>query len=191
MAREGSGVGRHVWGLALGVLCLSCLDLTWTFRVEENVDRTTVPKNTPLSDQTTTVILDQSLNIQGESEYQNEDFDYIEKLALVGLRCSITQDSPYPDFSFLKSLELYLEADLDGDSSPERVLVAYQSDPGAFQGTEIYLEPTGENIKDYVFAQGGYKILLEATGSPPSDDVIFDGVVTYDVTVGLWSLACR
>lgn len=177
--------------LAAATLCLSCLDLTWTFRVDEAVDATTVPAGTPLSSQEATIILDQQLNIQSESEYQEEEFDYIERIAVTGLTFRIATGSPSPDFSFLTSFELYLMADLDGDSTPERVLVAYQDDPAAFAGSEVTLVATGADIKDYVAAAGGYRITLEATGSPPSEDAIFEGVVAYEVEVGLWSLACR
>jgi len=51
--------------------------------------------------------------------------------------------------------------------------------------TALDLTMTGVDILPYVEAPGGYEVITEATGSPPPDDVYFEGTAVYKVSLGL------
>jgi hypothetical protein len=168
----------------------SCIDADWTFGVTEDLPAQSLPADTTLPYDSTTLVVDELMDVTQDSEYQEEDFDYVTALAVTGLVLEVSAGSPTPDFGDFRYASVSLQADIDGDGLDEVTEIAYQDDPAAFASSSVEFVTTGADILGYLEAPGGYHILVEVQGAddPYSElaaDLDFGGAVTYDVTVGL------
>jgi hypothetical protein len=94
------------------------------------------------------------------------------------------EDGEPDDFAFVDSVDLYIEALVDG--TPRRELVAFVSegDPQLAPGVaSVALMVTGVDLLEFADAEGGFDITIEASGVLPPDRVLFNARITYEVTV--------
>jgi hypothetical protein len=197
MRRDAGGVWAKAFaGLAAAALAAGCnFGFTWTFSVDEETPEISIEGDLTgglLSGMSESV----EMSVQHEPGFEEEEFDYIECVVLAGAVLEIAGSSTDPgsdpledgepdSFAFIEAIELYIEADIAG--VPRRELVAYLDPAKAGSpGDRLELETTGVNVVSFIEAPGGYVITTEATGSVPPDKVIFEGNVTYEVTVGLY-----
>ena len=181
-----------------GMTLLGCLGaISVIFNVDEPVPEQTVMGN-PLGGLLGDGDFDPvGMDVTIQQEYQQETFDFLRSLELTALSFSITADSTNPsidtledgqpdDFSFIDEIQVYIQADFGGGPQTELIAFLNSGDPQLDPGNStISLTTTGVNILDYMEAPGGYTIEVQATGTLPPDDVIFDGLATYKVTAGL------
>lgn len=196
---------RRFGSIAALLVCLfvgGCLgsddDLfSWSFSVDEQIGEQTIPTS-PTGGSLTLSLPAIALDLSQEPEYQNEAFDLITGVAVTGLSLSITPASTDPgvdpsedgvadDFSFIDSISLWVDATIDGTTTSVRVAYLDSGDPQLDPGNQtVQFQMTGVNLLDYVEAGGGYTLRIEVSGTVPPDDVSFDGLMTYEVTVGLF-----
>jgi hypothetical protein len=94
------------------------------------------------------------------------------------------EDGEPDGFAFVESVDIYIEAVVDG--TPRRELVAFisEGDPQLVLGAaSVALMVTGVDLLEFVDAEGGFDITIEAAGVLPPDRVIFNAHITYEVTV--------
>lgn len=137
-----------------------------------------------------------NLNIEEQEAYEAEDFDFVTKIRMKELSLSVTDSSDDPEidsfedgnednFDFIESMNLYIQASIDGEQRKEQIAFLSSSDSQiASETRQLTFSMTGLNILDYVEAAGGYTVLIEGSGNVPPDDVIFDGEVQYSVSIG-------
>lgn len=122
--------------------CEKVKELT-QFSIETNTEITipaTAGINFPIEFQTPDV------QTNSESTFENNDTrtDLIEEVRLDECNLSITSPST-GTFDFLKSVEIYIS----GDNLPE-VLIAEKQDIQNGNGSEMSLDTTGEDLKEYL-----------------------------------------
>lgn len=178
------------------LLASSCLEwLRWTFDVEEPFGERTIQGDYTggLLSETQTILLD----VQHEQAFQEQDFEKVYSVVVTELSFWITANSESPsldviedgdpdDFSFIKSVSIHVKAVIDGVDKKELVAHLEEGDAQLAPGGRVLdFNVTGTNVSRFILAEGGYSISIEATGSVPPDDVIFAGMLKYDVTVGI------
>ena len=95
------------------------------------------------------------------------------------------EDGQPDNFDFMKSMKLYIAAVVHGEH--KQAYLAGMNDFNLKWGgnrKQMIMKQSGMDIKEYVDAPGGFRILAHMTGTPPPDKVIFSGKVTYRVTTG-------
>jgi len=136
------------------------------------------------------------LDIESEEEFTSERYSVVNAIRVTRVVLTITDASEdaetdlaengmADDFSFIDSLVLSIEATFDGENRVTELARVQSDDPGLAPGSRrLSLETSDANILDFVEADGGYRLVSTATGSPPPDDVVFAGSVDYRVNVG-------
>lgn len=136
------------------------------------------------------------LDIESDEEFTSERFSVVNAIRVTRIVLSITEASEDTDtdlaengmpddFSFIDSLALSIEATFDGERRVAELASVDADHPGLAVGSRrLSLDTSDINILDFVEAEGGYRLVSSATGSPPPDDVVFDGSVDYRVNVG-------
>ncbi len=97
------------------------------------------------------------------------------------------EDGIPDDFAFVSSVDIYLEAVVDG--TPRRELVAFitAGDPQLALGVaSVTLSLTGIDLLGFVDVEGGFGIAIEAAGVLPPDRVVFTAYIVYEVTVDVY-----
>jgi len=137
------------------------------------------------------------LDVTATQDFPDEaDYDFLTSIEIVDVTLFIAESSENAvsddlengmadDFAFLSSLALSIEAEIDGETRREPVASVPEGDPRLAEGSRRFsFDTSGVNILPCVEAPGGYRLVTEATGTPPPDDVVFDGSVEYRVRVG-------
>ncbi len=167
--------------ITLSVLVHACDNsgegLTWTFTVEQNVPEQTIPGDSatagdPLNISQTFLMPD----VTQEPEYQKEIFDVVNVVASADVTLSILASSPHQEFSFIDSVSVSVGPVGGGPGTQEIALLANPS------GTSIQLETTTVDLSDLI-SMGAYELRIDVQGVIPGSDVIFDGVVSFDISV--------
>lgn len=155
--------------------------LTLKFDVDKAIPETTIPGQIALCQLPipVDVLADPlRLTITREEDFPEQDTDvqHVKSARLRKLELTLTPASAEPDWDFLDTLELFVEASgLDrrplasigeGTSSDRPI------QPGA---TALALVPERLNLAPYLKASGGFTITSQATGCAPQSDAIFDG----------------
>lgn len=137
-----------------------------------------------------------ALDVTSSDAYAQQDFDFVTEITLPAVTLFIDDSSEDAetdrlengmpdDFSFLSSIDLHIEASIEGQTRRARLGGLPMNDPAFAQGARsLSLQMTGIDILDFVEASGGYRVEISATGEAPPDDVVFGGDVTYRVGVG-------
>lgn len=165
------------------------------FDTEETLPETRVEGST-ITSVLPTVLPPIALDVTSTESFAGEDYDYLTSIQIESLELDITESSTdqsedtledgEPDsFDFLSSMEIYIQAEIDGETSQTLIGSIPESDPqlGA-SAQSISFTMTGVDILDYVESDTGYDIQILASGQAPQDAVIFDGSVEYRVGVG-------
>ncbi len=164
--------------------CNSSSDLfTWTFSVGQAVPEQTIPGDAatagnPLSIQ----IVETMPDIGDEPEYQAEVFDFLRLVVSAEVTLSITGTSPTPDFSFIDSILITVGP--PGGGAPITEIANLPSGDPQFAGSTLTLTTTELDVTD-LLETGAYELTVDVQGVVPANDVIFDGTVDFDITVGL------
>lgn len=136
------------------------------------------------------------LDIESESEFSGEEYSVVNAIHITGIALEITATSEDTDtdriengmpddFSFIESLEFSIEASFDGEVQRDVLASLPSGDPQLeVGGRKLSLITSAIDILPYVEADGGYRLVTSASGTPPADDVYFDGKVDYKVSVG-------
>jgi len=136
------------------------------------------------------------LNVSANESFKQEDYDYLTSVQVDSLMLSITdsssdesadtlEDGTIDDFNFLTSMEIYISAEIDGETVREIIGSITMDDPQLSAAVQqISFSMTGLDILPYVEAQNGYEVQIEAVGEAPPDAVIFDGDIRYRVGIG-------
>lgn len=137
-----------------------------------------------------------ALDVTASDAYAQEDFDYVTEIRIPTIELVIDdssedarsdriEDGMPDDFSFLSSIELFIEASIDGRTQRARLGGLPENDPAFAEGARMLsLQMSNIDILRYVEAPGGYRVEINATGNAPPDDVVFAGAATYQVGVG-------
>ncbi len=187
-----SGTG---WLVLAAFLCAGCTSdwARYTFDVDEDIPEQTIP-GSALGGTLTGGPSPVSVNFRAEQEYQQQDFDNVDRVIIKTLTLSITANSTNPardaienglpdDWSFLQSMDIFIEATVNGVPSSERVAFLPSGDAQFAAGnTTLNFQCTRVDVLPYFEAPGSYKLRISATGSVPPDDVIFNGRVVAEVT---------
>ncbi|MEM7259666.1 MAG: hypothetical protein AAF404_20010 [Pseudomonadota bacterium] len=182
---------------ALGGSALTgCSDVTLGhFSVDEEIPESTV-QGIGLSQTLPLTFATFPMDVTSQAAYQQEDFDYLTEVSLRRLVLSIDNKSDMPEhdafedgnddnFDFLSSLEISVEAVLDGQEQSVVVARLTEDDPQIASGTrELQLTTTGADILDFIEAEGGYEVTIDGRGTVPPDDVIYAGKATYRLGLG-------
>ncbi|MCI0339695.1 MAG: hypothetical protein L0216_00855 [Planctomycetales bacterium] len=183
--------------IALAALAGAGCNSDWahyTFDVDEDIPEQTIP-GSALGGTLTGGPSPVSVNFQAEQEYQQQDFDNVDRVIIKTLTLAITANSTNPtvdaienglpdDWSFLTAVDIFIEATVNGAPSSERVAFLPSGDAQFAAGnTTLNFQCTRVDVLPYFQAPGGYKLRISATGSIPPDDVIFNGRVVAEVTV--------
>ena len=136
------------------------------------------------------------LNVSANESFKQEDYDYLTSVQVDSLMLRITEsssdesvdtleDGTIDDFNFLTSMEIYISAEIDGETVREIIGSITMDDPQLSAAVQqISFSMTGLDILPYVEAQNGYEVQIEAVGEAPPDAVIFDGDIRYRVGIG-------
>lgn len=136
------------------------------------------------------------LNVKSEEAFQNANYDYLTTIEVDSLTLRITEKSNDPaqdsgedgqpdNFDFFKSVSVFIRATINGEERRELIAELPEgSDELSAGQSQIQFIMSGLDILPFVEAEGGYEVITEATGTPPSDDVYFDGEAVYRVGIG-------
>jgi len=136
------------------------------------------------------------LDVESEEEFGSQEFSVVNSITVRRITLDIagssedaetdrSENGMPDDFDFLSSLEVFIEAEIDGETRRVSLARLAEGDPQLEGGNrQLTLDTTGENILPFVEADGGYVLSSTASGSPPPDDVVFEGSVAYRVSVG-------
>ena len=157
-----------------------------TFDVTQDVSEQTISGDPGLAgDPLSTSVTVQMPDITTEPEYQAEVFNLVEVVASADVTLDIAASSPHPDFSFIDSLSVWI-GPVGGGANTQRVAFLDSGDPQLAPGNStIQLQTTGVNLTDLI-DMGAYELRVDVEGTIPPDDVIFDGMVLFEVTVELF-----
>ncbi|MES2616327.1 MAG: hypothetical protein V4613_00525 [Bacteroidota bacterium] len=158
--------------LLLCVIGLSCSKdgKTTTFDLSYNSQATispTAPVNLPFEVFTPPV----TTNSESEFEGRNSNLSLIKSVYLNNLKTTITSPSN-KSFSFLKDVYLYIQAD-----GMDEKLIASQTNVADDIGSVLELQPTSENLKDYI-RQKTFTVKLK---------VVTDETLTNEVKINIYS----
>ena len=136
------------------------------------------------------------LDISTSEVFQQEEFDFLTSIQLDALTLNITEsssddtvdtleDGNLDNFDFISSMDIYIQAEFDGESQRELIGAIADDDPQLSAGLQsISFTMTGVDILRFVEAESGYEVQIEASGVAPPDTVVFDGEVRYRVGIG-------
>ena len=128
----------------------------------------TVPSNNSLINLPMEIVTPESTsNIQTQVETEGSSSKLIDHVTLTSFNLTITNPSN-ANFNFLNSVEVYLSS----PNQPE-ILLASQYDIPENNATQLILNPSGEDLKEYV----------KETNLTIRTKVVTDKVVNYDLTV--------
>ena len=137
-----------------------------------------------------------ALDVESSESFESEEFDFLTSIQLESLTLEITEsstdqsedsleDGNADNFNFLSSIEIFIQAEIDGETQQELVGSIPESDPQLSASAQsISFTMTGIDIKDFVESDSGYEVQIQASGEAPRDAVIFDGTVGYRVGIG-------
>lgn len=137
-----------------------------------------------------------SMDVSSSQEFQQQEYDYLTSIQVDSLTLAVTESSTQSsvdsledgvddNFDFLSSVEIYIQAEINDVS--ERLLI------GSIEEADVQLSEsrqlisftmTGADILQFVEADEGYEVQIQASGDAPPDAVIFDGEVVYRVGIG-------
>ena len=143
------------------------------FDLETTLAPQTVPGSALPSQLTPLFPLALSLDLQSAIAAQNAG--PIASVTMTSLALHIT--SADDDWSFVHSLDVFVESSKSGSALP-KVKLAAVSAPGAVQDLEFTVV-ADVNLKPYI--EVGSQIDTAASGERPSDDVSFDGASRFTV----------
>lgn len=136
------------------------------------------------------------LNVKSEEAFQNANYDYLTTIEVDALSLRITEKSNDPaqdsaedgepdNFDFFTSVSVFIRATINGEERRELIAELPEGSEQLSSGqNQIQFTMSGLDILPFVEADGGYEVITEATGTPPSDDVYFDGEAVYRVGIG-------
>ena len=137
-----------------------------------------------------------SMDATSTEDYASEEFDYVTEIKFKSLSFDITasstdsstdsfEDGIEDNFDFINSMELFIKATFDGEEQQTRIAYLDAEDAQVGSGSN-HLKLTLDNVDilDYVEADEGYEVVVNANGNVPPDDVIFDGKAVYRVGIG-------
>lgn len=180
----------------LTAVASGCSDTTLGyFSVDETIPESTI-QGIGLSQTLPLTLATIPMDVTSQDAYQREDFDFLTEVKLRSLTFSISdksdmsehdtfEDGNEDNFDFVSSLEIAIQADINGEPRSEIIARLPADDPQIASGTRtLQLTTTGVDILDYVEAENGYEITVSGSGTVPSDDVIFDGDARYRLGLG-------
>ena len=121
----------------------SVVDELTKFDIDYN-SKVTVPASSGVELPIVMQTPDVETSSESEFESNNTRKDLIEEIQLKRMRLTITSPSG-EDFSFLKSIEIYIKAD-----GVDEILIASLSPVPADAGSQIDLETSGADLKEYI-----------------------------------------
>ena len=163
---------------ALFVLAAGCSVLD--FNVDQDIEEQVI-EGSPLPG-----VLDGFLaapiQLDLQSEIAAQETGPVDQVRLTSLSFDITATArpagDTDDWSFLTSVDLYVESTMAGSNLP-RTKVASVTNPGAV--TRLVFTPVdGVNLLPYV--NEGARLVTEASGNAPPDDVSFAGRAVFRVS---------
>ncbi|SDM00806.1 hypothetical protein SAMN05421823_109261 [Catalinimonas alkaloidigena] len=111
---------------------------------------------------------DVTTNSESEFKVNNTRKDLIEEIRLTSMKMQITSPSS-ADFSFMKSIHIYLDAEDLGETE-----IAYLDDIPASPGRQLTLETTSADVQEYI-KRDSFTLRVEAvTRKIPAQDVDID-----------------
>jgi len=154
---------------------LTQFDLTYHTEV-------TIPASIPVNVPFDIVTPEITTNIEEEFESYNTHKDLIEEIALKELELTIT-DPADADFDFLNSIEVSIEA----DDLPEKT-IAWKDNIPEDGLKSLTLDVSGEDIKDYLFADSFKLKISTKTDQVLSEDVTIDVKTVFHVDAKILGL---
>lgn len=164
-------------GLILGLLALGILasckkvDELTQFNMEFYED-VTIPSSTGINLPFNILVPDTETNASSTFESNNTRKDLVEEIIIEELDLTLTSPSG-ADFSFLKSVSIYLSAE-----GLDEIKVAWKDDISDSPGNKIVLDLTSSNLKDYL-TQSEYSLRL---------NTVTDEVLTSDHKITVHSV---
>ena len=152
---------------ALGLALLAACDIA-DFDTTREIPSETIPAAPVSLDtgvQSLDIPLDQTVAPTSTSIVNAVYLDELELVATSG------------DWGFLQSMDVYISSTLKGSTLP-KVVAASVSNPGPIQRLEFVPTP---NINLVPYVNEGAELTATATGTPPTQEVIFDGEYTLHV----------
>ena len=150
------------------VMMIACKDLEklteFSMSYSSNI---TIPKSTGLDLPVTVPTPDIETNSESEFAVNDTRKDMVEEIFLTGLDMTITSPDDQT-FSFLESIRVYIVA----EDLPE-IEVAYQENVSVSAGSQLSLETTGENLREYII-KDAFNLRVKT---------VTDEVLSYDTDI--------
>ena len=150
------------------VMMIACKDLEklteFSMSYSSNI---TIPKSTGLDLPVTVPTPDIETNSESEFAVNDTRKDMVEEIFLTGLDMTITSPDDQT-FSFLESIRVYIVA----EDLPE-IEVAYQENVSISAGSQLSLETTGENLREYI-VKDAFNLRVKT---------VTDEVLSYDTDI--------
>ena len=150
------------------VMMIACKDLEklteFSMSYSSNI---TIPKSTGLDLPVTVPTPDIETNSESEFAVNDTRKDMVEEIFLTGLDMTITSPDDQT-FSFLESIRVYIVA----EDLPE-IEVAYQENVSISAGSQLSLETTGENLREYII-KDAFNLRVKT---------VTDEVLSYDTDI--------
>lgn len=150
------------------VMMIACKDLEklteFSMSYSSNI---TIPKSTGLDLPVTVPTPDIETNSESEFAVNDTRKDMVEEIFLTGLDMTITSPDDQT-FSFLESIRVYIVA----EDLPE-IEVAYQENVSVSAGSQLSLETTGENLREYI-VKDAFNLRVKT---------VTDEVLSYDTDI--------
>jgi len=98
----------------------------------------------------------------------------------------VNEDGAMDSFDFLTSMQVFVNAQINGVASEVLVASLPEDDPQVGSNSRMLLLKVEDvDVLDYIEAPGGYGLRVQGAGQVPPDNVIFDGELRYRVGVGI------
>ena len=171
----------------------ACSDTTLgTKSFDETLPTTTIP-GFPLQ-----IALSGSIPVPLTAEAQSvaDDTEFVTFATLRSLSLNIldssesdaNDDGAMDTFDFLTSMQVFVNAEINGALSEILVASLPEDDPQVGSGSrELVLTVEDVDVLDYLEAPGGYGLRVQGSGTVPPDDVVFNGDLRYRVGIGIRS----
>lgn len=183
-----------ITGLSLALSACSGTTLGH-FDSDENLPETRI-ESSAIASFIPSVLPSQNLDVSSSESFQQEEFDYLTSIEIEALSLEITdsstdtsndtlEDGEPDNFNFMSGVDIYIEAEFDGQTNRELIGSVPEDDSQLTDSVQtLNFTMTGLDVLDYVEAESGYSVQIQASGESPPDAVIFDGEVSYRVGIG-------
>lgn len=174
-------IGRNTF-LAFSILALAGCGLG-RFDVSRDFAEEMVP-GSPLGGLLGPISIPIPITIDLAAETEARHTGPVQHVRLEALSLTITAtDLPpgdHDDFSFIDSIDIYLESTASGSSLPRQRVARAQSIAAGTTNLELATDATVD-LKPYI--EEGARLTANASGHAPPDDVSFDGHYTLGIEV--------